>query len=40
MFYRHDELLNLGGLYAEMWMQQLQGDSMESRNSDDAATME
>eukprot|EP00795_Rhopilema_esculentum_P006769 gene6769-12335_t len=33
---RHDELLNIDGLYAEMWMQQLQGDSLESKISDES----
>lgn len=34
---RHDELLDMDGLYAEMWMQQLQGDPAAS-NSDDSET--
>ena len=29
----------MDGLYCEMWMQQLQGDSMDSKSSDEGLTM-
>lgn len=32
---RHDELLSLDGLYSDMWMQQLQGDSYDSKSSEE-----